>query len=421
MQSLKQPPALNIVVLAALIVVPLHLARAQGQFPTSPSKPLADLPLSADDYSANWAATASANTDGANANGGGGGTTGSPMLTGDALMLEIDWMTNQTAELVIHPAWNAVANEEYDVGYTTNLTPPTAWQWLMRTAPGQTNLLISNLPPDLGFFRLGMPTAIRPGYEQQMLAPNDDDCYDADGSALTNLLASVGFAVNYFGRVETNIFVNNNGNVTFVRYLSSFTPDSLIAKATEDSIGIIAPFWADVDTRGAGSGLTSYGTNTVDGHPAFGVTWDHVGYFRAQYDKTDTFQLVFVDRSDRTNGDYDLEFNYGQLQWETGQASGGIDGIGGSPARAGFASIDGASFELQGSAISGSFLDFDPSTGLANPTGLIYSNFNSAVPGRYVFQFHDGAPLALPANSQNAPQVRPLPKTRIMLPLQTKN
>jgi len=32
-------------------------------------------------------------------------------------------------------------------------------------------------------------------------------------------------------------------------------------------------------------------------------------------------------------------------------------------------------------------------------TGLIYSNFNSAMPGRYVFQFHNGTPMALPTGT----------------------
>jgi alpha-D-ribose 1-methylphosphonate 5-triphosphate synthase subunit PhnH len=29
-------------------------------------------------------------------------------------------------------------------------------------------------------------------------------------------------------------------------------------------------------------------------------------------------------------------------------------------------------------------------------TGLIHHNFNSTVPGRYIFQFHNGAPLGTP-------------------------
>jgi len=100
--------------------------------------------------------------------------------------------------------------------------------------------------------------------------------------------------------------------------------------------------------------------------------------------------LVLIDRSDRTNGDFDLEFNYSQIQWETGDVSGGSDGLGGSSARAGYASTNSSTFEINGSGVNGAFLD----TNMV--TGLIYTNFNSTVPGRYVFQFHNGVPLRTP-------------------------
>jgi hypothetical protein len=82
-----------------------------------------------------------------------------------------------------------------------------------------------------------------------------------------------------------------------------------------------------------------------------------------------------------------MEFNYFKVQWETGDASGGVDGLGGSSARAGYASISGSEFELDGSGVPGSFLDTNV------VTGLIYHSLNSPVPGRYIFFFRDGQPL----------------------------
>jgi hypothetical protein len=73
-----------------------------------------------------------------------------------------------------------------------------------------------------------------------------------------------------------------------------------------------------------------------------------------------------------------------------GQTSTGTDGLGGSSARAGYASASGSTFELNGSGINGALLDSDTTN------GLIYTNFNSTVPGRYVFQFHNGVPLGTP-------------------------
>ena len=348
--------------------------------------------------------------------GGSGTNLNAYAYTTNDLWLEITWATNNTtsttAAFTIHLP---LSNPDGVSGLymNTNLCFPHEWTWVMCNTPGQTNLVVSNLPPNLAFFRLGPPTAIRPGYDQQSLGPNDDD-YTGNGSSgvlLTNLLASIGFTINLFGITETNLYVNNNGNVTLEHFLSDYTPVSLEEAATQSSVSIIAPFWADVDTRGEASGVTTYGTNTVDGHLAFGVSWIDVGYFYYYYhdDKWNTFQLVLVDRSDRASGDYDVEFNYAQVQWETGDASGGSGGLGGSPARAGFASGTNQ-FELAGSGFTGFFLDMHPSDGTANPTGLIYTNFNSTVPGRYVFQFHQGSPLALPPG--NPPQTQLSPESR---------
>jgi hypothetical protein len=82
--------------------------------------------------------------------------TFSPMLAvydTNALWLEIITVTNHTASLVIHPPWN-VTNEVYDLLYCTNLVPPIAWQWLLRTDPGQTNLIVPNATDAQGFYRL---------------------------------------------------------------------------------------------------------------------------------------------------------------------------------------------------------------------------------------------------------------------------
>jgi autotransporter-associated beta strand protein len=214
-------------------------------------------------------------------------------------------------------------------------------------------------------------SAIRstPGFLANSLAANDD------GSTPS---VAIGFTVNFFGLQFDHLFVNNNGNVTFDSTLSTFTPFDLTSTHRQ----IIAPFFADVDTRGTGSGLAQYGTDTVNGHAAFAATWPLVGYFNSKTDKLDSFQVVLISRADIAAGDFDMEFNYDQIQWETGDASGGTDGLGGNSARAGFSNGTGAQgtfLELHGSAVPGSFLD-------SNPTGLIHGDSGSTVLGRYVFQ-----------------------------------
>ena len=195
------------------------------------------------------------------------------------------------------------------------------------------------------------------------------------------------FAVNFYGTTYDHLWVNNNGNVTFTAPLSTFTPFGLIGAGTP----IIAPFFADVDTRGTGSGLTKYGygQTSYEGHDAFCVNWIDVGYYSGGTDKLNSFQMLIVARPDQGPGAFDTVFNYDKIQWETGGASGGSNGLGGYSARAGLASgssTSGASLEIKGSGINGAFLD-------GAPGGLIHQQENSTTNGRYVYAVRNGKPV----------------------------
>lgn len=110
-----------------------------------------------------------------------------------------------------------------------------------------------------------------------------------------------------------------------------------------------------------------------------------MGYYSQRTDRLNTFQLVMIERSDRRAGDFDIEFNYRTVRWETGDASGGTGGVGGTSARAGYTNGTGQAgtyAELAGSGVNGAFLD-GARTALA-------SNSNVAVPGRYLFEVRNG-------------------------------
>ena len=198
-----------------------------------------------------------------------------------------------------------------------------------------------------------------------------------DGS--TAIAIPLGFTVGIGGTNYSHVWVNNNGNVTFGAPLSTFTPVPISAAGDV----IVAPFWADVDTRGPGSAVTTCGPTTYQEAPAFFVDWNGVGYFGAHADKLNNFQLLLVSRPERAAGDFDIIFHYDQVQWETGDASGGSGGLGGLPARVGWSLGSGGSFELPGSGVPGSFLD-------GGPDALISNNRGSATPGTYVFPVHLG-------------------------------
>jgi hypothetical protein len=81
------------------------------------------------------------------------------VFTTNDLWLQILSVTNQRAKLVIHSPSN-VTNNAYDLIYCTNLLPPVAWQWLLRTSPGETNLVVTNVFDPQGFYALGVPNDI---------------------------------------------------------------------------------------------------------------------------------------------------------------------------------------------------------------------------------------------------------------------
>jgi hypothetical protein len=275
-------------------------------------------------------------------------------------------LTYYAVAFTIHPpATNA--NGIYDLYFRTNLTDNQDWTWWLRNGPGQTNLVVSNLPPAQSFFRLGVTNAIRPGFTNNILDRNDDG---------STGIVPIGFFINSFGSSNATLYVNNNGDVTFDNPQSEYTPKNLASLGVK----VIAPFWADVDTRNTASDVVRYGNGTVNGHAAFGVDWVNVGYYSWHADKLLSCQLVIIDRSDIASGDFDMEFNYFKVQWEWGDASKN------DPPRAGFS--NGINdYELPGSGVAGAFLDSNPAT------GLIYHSLNSPVPGRYIFFFRDGQPL----------------------------
>ncbi len=192
----------------------------------------------------------------------------------------------------------------------------------------------------------------------------------------------IGFTLDFFGEQFSQLYVNNNGNVTFDAPQSIFTPYPLLSTSRK----IIAPFFADVDTRNADSDRVryGYGETVYEGHRAFCVDWVNVGYYASGADKLNSFQLLLVNRSDVGDGDFDIVMNYDRVEWEAGSASGGSGGLGGVSARVGYSNGVDRSFELPGSGTNGAFLDSNA------VTGLIHNARGSTVPGRLVFPVRNG-------------------------------
>jgi hypothetical protein len=210
-----------------------------------------------------------------------------------------------------------------------------------------------------------------PGCAESQLARNDD---------LSSAPVSIGFPVNFFGQTYTTLFVNNNGNVTFDEALSTYTPFNLLSTTRV----IIAPFFGDVDTRDLASGVVTYGHDVLGQNAVFCANWLDVGYYAAHSDKRNSFQLLLIERQDQNPGDFDIMFNYGQIQWETGDASEGTNGLGGDSARVGYSNGVDTALELPGSAVNSAFLD-------STPGGLIHGSRGTTQAGRYIFAVRSGA------------------------------
>lgn len=223
---------------------------------------------------------------------------------------------------------------------------------------------------------------VRSGFDAGTLGRNDDSMSAARPLAFSN-------SIQFGGTSYSSVFISNNGNLTFDAALAAFTPFGLESA----NRAIIAPFFADVDTRHSASGVATYGTSLVDGHEAFGVTWKDVGYYRRGGDKRNSFQVVLIHRPDTGAGNFDIEFNYDRIQWETGNRNGGTGGLGGSGAWIGFdAGSAFPAFELPGSGVAGAFLDCN------SATGLIHSS-NVGIDGRFLYQIRDGVAVTCAAPS----------------------
>lgn len=227
---------------------------------------------------------------------------------------------------------------------------------------------------------------VAPGFNSNVLGANDDGFAGP---------VDLPFAANFFGTTYSSLYVNNNGNLTFNQGQGTYTPFGIGAGYTGQPI--IAPFFADIDTRGAGSGLVTYGNGTYAGHTAFGANYPDVGYFGSHTDKLNDFQVILVDRGDVGAGDFDIYFNYDQIQFETGDASGGRGGLGGTSATVGYSAgtgDPGSYYEFPGSRVPGSFID--------GGTMPLVSTTNDGVPGQFLFQVRNGtvmSPVPLPASA----------------------
>lgn len=153
-----------------------------------------------------------------------------------------------------------------------------------------------------------------------------------DGSSAQIILP---FNFTLYGDALNTVFINNNGNITFDQSFGTFSSSGFPNANNK----MIAPFWADVDTRGAGQ--VWYKVTPT----AMYVNWVGVGYFSSQSDKRNWFQVIITNGSDPILGEgSNVSFCYQDMQWTTGNASGGSGGFGGTASTVGVNRGNGVDF-----------------------------------------------------------------------------
>ena len=177
------------------------------------------------------------------------------------------------------------------------------------------------------------------------------------------------FPFTFYGTTYTAgtpIYINNNGNLSF---FSEYTAFDTINFPT-DEFTMIAPFWADVDTRTRGNVYYKQENNKLI------VIWDQVGYYFRKNDKANTFQVVLTSDPANLDGRGNVCFCYADMDWTGGEATGGKFGFGGQPATVGMNRGNGVDFvqfgrfDKPGTDYDGGYGDTDGVDFLDNRLGL---------------------------------------------------
>jgi MYXO-CTERM domain-containing protein len=195
------------------------------------------------------------------------------------------------------------------------------------------------------------------GYGTSCMPPNDDGSWPTGATGL-DLTPAFPKGLHFYSGSYTRGWINNNGSLSFKSAISTYTPNAFPGAPQP----MIAPYWADVDTRDATecddgnypSGGSYPATATCGSGPDYTtepltngvwwsltpgqmvVTWNQVGYFLCHPTPANSFQMILTatgcGQTIAPDGgvagvDFDIEFRYSQCGWEAGDASGGMNGF----------------------------------------------------------------------------------------------
>lgn len=210
---------------------------------------------------------------------------------------------------------------------------------------------------------------------------------------------SLPFTINFYGKQYSSLNVDEQGYVYFEPG-DPITDIGVPINVQNDwnaySAPLIAPFF-DYGSQNP----TSYGETTFNGHDALCVQWTgwenvdyHLSSFPVDPNAVNNVQMLLVNRSDIAPGDFDIVFNYGQIQWDhqcdaADSQPYGVNCPSSGPdnqaAVAGWKTAAGRGTVIQTPFDDGSYLD-------SSPSGLVHGSLNSSTAGQYVWGIRNPVP-----------------------------
>jgi len=168
------------------------------------------------------------------------------------------------------------------------------------------------------------------GPDSQCLHPSDNGAYagpgahDGDPPVPIDLTTTFPEGISFFGVRPRAMFVNINGSISFNQPITTGTPRALPVAGQP----MLAPFWADVDTRGGGQPARNNVCFVLQPHRLV-VTWDRVGRHDRHDDRLNSFQLVARTGEGCMSTQLIVEFRYARCEWTVGDASGDTHALAG--------------------------------------------------------------------------------------------
>ncbi|MDB4930820.1 MAG: hypothetical protein JWM10_3304, partial [Myxococcaceae bacterium] len=163
------------------------------------------------------------------------------------------------------------------------------------------------------------------GPDAQCMHPSDNDSYagpgarEGDAPVAVDLRPAFPEGLRFFGRTHRRFFLNTNGNITFDGAVGR--PEAVAFPVADQAM--VAPWWADVDTRGGGQPARNNICFALQPHRLV-VTWDRVRAHDRRDDGANSFQLVLSIDPDGC-ADVDVVFRYARCEWSSTGAPGSVD------------------------------------------------------------------------------------------------